>query len=386
MQFVIKDGPQSPALEKLIRDYGPFPQLRINRPPMNPREVMARLVMEAWPGVVSVDQMTCEISNMADFRDTVTIELDTVEVLGLGYRTLSFRARSGKRCDIAYLAGIEMLDRTPFRPIFETADMDWLAVKIPERCAWLDAAFKQFFTRDFEIKTIHFTDRHGMPSAYQWSAQEPLGKVNGKYYTLLRNLDDTGGGQHPLRVIVESNDLLPVPVSFCGKPLAAVFSGGHIPPLTSPPARQFGPVQIAPAAPAHPFATALVPTQVSTKPPSQFTAYDVLKFLERELDVKTGMISGGNFLLHRVTIYDRENWEEKLRGELPILKSRLGDKIGVLGDMKIVGLDEPYQIANGQVLQGPPTTEAATGKFAVHMAYKATYQAQKITILALVKA
>jgi len=105
----------------------------------------------------------------------------------------------------------------------------------------------------------------------------------------------------------------------------------------------------------------------------QPTAYDILKFLEQNIAVQQGMLSATNILLHRVTIYDREDWRERLTAELEILKSKLGDKVGVLGDMRIVGLD-----GGG--------TEVATGKFAVHLGYRGSYQAHKLTILALVKA
>jgi hypothetical protein len=91
---------------------------------------------------------------------------------------------------------------------------------------------------------------------------------------------------------------------------------------------------------------------IPKSPAPLFDAYDVLKFLEAELPVATGMLSATNFFVTGIAIKHGDDYRDAIRKELPAIKAVIGDKIGFIHpDSKLICE------ASG--------TDHATGKFAV---------------------
>lgn len=369
------------------------------------KDIIASLIHFTWPEVIEVNYVNMTVNNLSGIKPAITIEPQSVITdTGNGHGSIALQLTSGT-ADIQYAAVLRWRSPPQILGNF-TWDIDFLR-RSKVMCKNLEAAVQDHFG-DNSIRIRAFEARGGLGQNFRAKVIKHHGPTHSREYATLDGLDSSS--QFNMRAHVES--LTPLSANNITGPMFQPICQGcgscpgcrrcNINPNTIVKGVSLNPSYISPSS--GNLAAVLGPTGAvggpgnysgglisnsgtvnmgsSKKVPN---AYDVLKFLERELDVKTGMLSGQNLLLHRVTIYDRDDWEERLKKELPELKAKMGDKVGLLGDMRIVGLDEPY-IVDPDCQVVPPKGDTATGKVGVHMIYRATYQAMKLTIMALVKA
>lgn len=433
--FVLRDGDRSPSFQKLLEDYlRPYIRAQVKRRNVVDKAI-DQLILEAF-GALVVARMKMDVVNVQHFGGGITIDQQMTKITQNvnNYHELDLFASCGthgQRCDIEWHGYVTPRPGVGVLRLKNTTYMiDWLTKEIPDGCTKLNRALALMYPGD-SAECISWHARFGLPDEFMWASQQGHGEHDGFHYTEVNNRDFDMGGQYPLQMILKSKNPLSVPNSLCtvitktcpyscpkgcihccptanGLPcpgcLYCNYPGKATPPIGQflngnlgqpyamggviPKSNNTVPVLLTPGSnylPAGPKNMAALHKINNMNPKSPKDVTEILEFLEREIDVKVGMLSGQNIFLHRITIYDREDWQEKVREHLDLIRSRLGDKIGNIGDMRIVSLDQ-IDYPEESPLHGSKPTTAVGRKFSVHAAYRLDYQAIKLTIMALVKA
>jgi len=403
ISFVLKDGERCKTFQALVEKYLVLQSAALfqRREKVMLNRAFTAFVYMIWPEAREVRHQKSDYTNVGSHDKILELDTTTSHVTRFqGYYEIALYAKSNGAV-YEYKAVVLADKALDCRTVNTHFDFDWF-MDLPSKCQILERLLNDAYgVSDFRV--LSFEARHGLGSDLSIHQVVP----DGQGYYKLEGHDSTG--QHDVKIIAERAKGvggLPSPVFFqiskyicatkpCGgcnvcNPASVWLNTGLGTPHT--PMGQFTggvikmPSNVVPAMLSPGSYISLSSTRLNnSKPMDAPHAHEVLKFLEYELgDIKSGMLSGQNLMLHRVTVYDRDDWREKLRAELPILKSRLGDKVGLLGDMRIVGLDEPYEVPDEAPIH-PPKPETAVGRFGVHSVYRMTYQAYKITIMAFVK-
>ena len=406
ISFVLKDGDRCKTFQDLVEKYLVLQSAALfqRREKVMLNRAFTAFVYMIWPEAREVRHQKSDYTNVGSHDKILELDTTTSHVTRFqGYYEIALYAKSNGAV-YEYKAVVLADKALDCRTVNTHFDFDWF-MDLPSKCQILERLLNDAYgVSDFRV--LSFEARHGLGSDLSIHQVVP----DGQGYFELEGHDSTG--QHDVKIIAERAKGvggLPSPVFFqiskyicatkpCGgcnvcNPASVWLNTGLGTPHT--PMGQFTggvikmpsnvvPAMLSPGSYISPSSTGL--NQINSMPAHEPPyAHEILKFLEYELgDVKSGMLSGQNLMLHRITVYDRENWRDKLRAELPILKSRLGDKVGLLGDMRIVGLDEPYEVPDEAPIH-PPKPETAVGRFGVHSVYRMMYQAYKITIMAFVK-
>jgi len=367
-----------------------------------------------WPESRFVYRTKSDYTNVGSHDKC--LELDTtasrVTDLGLGQYEIDLYSKSN-RAIYEYHASVQAEGTLNTQRVNTHYDFDWF-MALPTENKVLERLFNDAYSVN-DVRVLYFNSRHGLGKDLLLR----MIRSEGKGIYTAEGCDLTG--QFDAQVILESQkglnglptyafqlsnyrcSVLPCPgCAVCNGKLATAPLGQFLNSNLGQPHQFTGgviempsnvvPVMLTPGSNYLPSKSALMNKNLQAlnnskpmNPKSPKDVTEILQFLEREIDVKIGMLSSQNIFLHRVTIYDREDWEEKLRGELDLLRRRLGDKVGVIGDMRITNLDE-IDYPEASPLHGSKPTTAVGRKFSVHAAYRMDYQAIKLTIMALVKA
>jgi len=413
ISFVLKDGERCKTFQDLVEKYLVLQSAALfqRREKVMLNRAFTAFVYMIWPEARDVRHQKSDYTNVGAHDKILELDTTTSHITRFqGHYEIALYAKSNGAV-YEYKAVVLADKALDCRTVNTHFDFDWF-MNLPTENKILERLLNDAYgVSDFRV--LSFKARHGLGSDLSIHQVVP----DGMGYFELEGHDSTG--QHDVKIIAERAKGvggLPSPIFFqiskyicattpCGgcnvcNPASVWLNtglgtphtpmgqfqiptqiGGHVIKMPS----NVVPAMLSPGSYISPSSTGLHQIN-NAKPMDAPHAHEVLKFLEYELgDVKSGMLSGQNLMLHRITVYDRENWRDKLRAELPILKSRLGDKVGLLGDMRIVGLDEPYEVPDEAPIH-PPKPETAVGRFGVHSVYRMTYQAYKITIMALVKA
>lgn len=403
MRFTLLDGSRSVAMDDLIRKY-----LQPRQPML--REVCETLIMQAWPEIAELHFVDFKSFGMGagtdiEINDTQTVFTDKGHYQG---EILMVAEIAGNMLE--YTGLVRYYGRGPGRPAFKKADIAFLQ-EIPRWKVQLNLMLKSAFPHQgVQVMSIPRSPLGGPGNDFRFDSIQPLGMgttasyweiegTNSQGFSTVMNVSATS------KLHIPSMAYFPIlGVIMPGQPNSQGFTmkPGHplgsavVPSVLGPygnPGNQPSPSNIPNA----------IPPQFNVNPPiavggflapkgppngalqrinDDISADKVLTLLERELGVKTGMLGATNMMIYRISVPQGSDWREIVRGHLEPLKTLMGDKVGVLGDCKIIGLDEPPEMA-GRLGCG---TERQTGRFAVHLAYRSSYQHHKITILALVKA
>ena len=414
ISFVLKDGERCKTFQALVEKYLVLQSAALfqRREKVMLNRAFTAFVYMIWPEAREVRHQKSDYTNVGSHDKILELDTTTSHVTRFqGYYEIALYAKSNGAV-YEYKAVVLADKALDCRTVNTHFDFDWF-MDLPSKCQILERLLNDAYgVSDFRV--LSFEARHGLGSDLSIHQVVP----DGQGYFELEGHDSTG--QHDVKIIAERAKGvggLPSPVFFqiskyicatkpCGgcnvcNPASVWLNTGLGTPHT--PMGQFTggvikmpsnvvPVMLTPGSNYLPSKSALMNKNLQAlnnskpmNPKSPKDVTEILQFLEREIDVKIGMLSSQNIFLHRVTIYDREDWEEKLRGELDSLRRRLGDKVGVIGDMRITNLDE-IDYPEASPLHGSKPTTAVGRKFSVHAAYRMDYQAIKLTIMALVKA
>jgi hypothetical protein len=375
------------------------------------RETIERLIRIAWPHVVEVSCIKHDFEISAGLGPCIEIDRDQTKwtahaVQGWYHLALHFYCGS---CDGLWQGNIVARSGHLYPPLNTTYDLPWLERTVPRDLERLSAMLKGMYGSDCKI--MNYEARHGLPhrsESFALFGVEGIECYNGMHYSRVFTAPTI---EYPISMVVQHRSpqlVANVGAGMscpCGDPFCSGCATGYGKQQSANSGLGGPGYAVAPTQPPviNPGNGYLTHQNMNIPSPGSFTlnpvntisgvnimastpaldAHDVLKKLDAGLTAKLGMISSSNFFLHRFTIHDSDNIDDKINAAITELNERLGDKIGILGDMKIVGLDEPVHCGGVTITTDKVST--ATGKVAVHLARRESYRAWKVTVLALVK-
>ncbi len=335
------------------------------------KQICHDLILHAFPEIVDLHFVNFNHQNVG--QEAQFIDIDTQKTIYGSQGQIILHATSGG-AEFRYVAHTKTYGQGPAAPVGTTWSIDFLK-RIPDYRTRLELMLKSVYPYQ-SIRVISVDIPYGMGADFRFDTVNPLGVGQGGncQYWEISGRDSTSYNSMSARV--EANSQLHLPAS----------NAYHLIPVLGQPMPQNSLGNYISRSSVNPGLAVASSTPVLGKPGSvpqtpTITAYGVLNLLEKELSVKTGMLSQVRPMIYQISIGQSQNWQDVIRNAIPALTTLMGDKIAQLNpDFKIIGLDElPGQLDGFG-------TERATGKVAVHLAYRADSQAHRVTILALVKA